>query len=206
MCVWLDGGFERAELDFAIGHVQPGDCAIDVGAYVGWYTVPLARVVGSSGVVLAVEPVPTSCARLRSNLARAGVSNVVVFEVAAWSEATVLRVLRTEDPAFSSASTAVRGSSPAEEIQVRACSLDALWAAVGGPQVSFMKIDVEGSEVEVIRGARKLIERCSPVILVETDWPAKVLGHLAGYEVQQPAGFMPWNYVLRPKRSGGSQW
>lgn len=195
--VLLHGGFEDAELAFVLDYLAPGDVAVDVCAYVGWFTLPIARRVGPSGLVIAIEPLPTSLARLKPHLRRSHVENVLVFECACWSSSATLTFRRTQDPAFSSAAPLLRGSKM-EELPVVGRRLDDIWIDAGKPRVSLVKIDVEGTEAEVLSGAQKLIGVCRPLILVETADPRSLANLVPGYACEQPRGFKPWNWVLRP--------
>jgi hypothetical protein len=89
--------------------------------------------------------------------------------------------------------------------EVRQVTLDELWDAAGCPPVSILKIDVEGSEVEVIRGAEHLLSVQRPAILAEANGP--VLESLLrealsrfGY-IASPARVLPWNHLfVMPER------
>ena len=84
---------------------------------------------------------------------------------------------------------------------MRAVTLDGLWSAHGEPEVSVVKVDVEGAEPAVLRGARRVLERWHPPILLEAndaaarDAQAAILAPL-GYEPTQPDGFAPYNYLF----------
>ena len=79
-------------------------------------------------------------------------------------------------------------------------TLDELWKGLGRPTVSVVKIDVEGSEVSVLRGASALLS-AGPVVMVEShpaEYPETVgVLHSHGYE-RQSTHLEPWNHVFRP--------
>ena len=83
---------------------------------------------------------------------------------------------------------------------VRAVTLDGLWSAHGEPEISVVKIDVEGAEPAVLRGAQRLLERWHPTLLLEAnseamrDTQAALLEPL-GYTRTQPDGFSPFNWL-----------
>jgi FkbM family methyltransferase len=198
MAFLVHGAFERAEIDEVRRRIGQGDVVVDVGAHVGYFTTAMALRVGEKGVVLACEPVSESCERLRVNLAANGLRNARVFQCACWSSLENLQITVTADPAFSSL-TRLRGSSPVDVRSVPARPLDDIWKEVGEPWVRLVKVDVEGSEARVLEGARELIARCLPVILVETGEPVHLLALLpAPYRAVQPEGFQPWNWLLEP--------
>jgi hypothetical protein len=84
-------------------------------------------------------------------------------------------------------------------VQVR--RLDGVWEEIGRPRVAFVKMDVEGAEAAVIRGAGRFLEDCHPTMLIEANSPEQldVLRALLapfGYRAVQPEGFAPHNYVF----------
>jgi FkbM family methyltransferase len=136
------------------------EVTIDVGAYTGTYTIGLSI---HSKSVIAVEPQSRQAAALR----RAMPSNVTVIE-AALSHIAGRAVMRLSSPAGGSMSRLDRGLSLTEEwpeIFVRLMRMDELRAA----RVGFVKIDVEGHEVEVLRGAQNILQVDKPHIIVEAE-------------------------------------
>ena len=88
---------------------------------------------------------------------------------------------------------------------VAASSLDVVWNEARRPGVSVVKIDVEGTELGVLEGARELLTACRPTLLIEIKSAvrlANVKGLLApyGYRPKQPNGFMRWNYLFVAER------
>ena len=87
----LNGPFEAAEVAALCRLATPGSTAIDVGANVGVFTVPLALSVGDRGRVLSFEPAPQTAARLRANVERNGLGNVDVHVCALGDETRSMR-------------------------------------------------------------------------------------------------------------------
>ena len=194
--VHLIAGFELAELRWALSLVKQGDVVFDVGAYVGWFTLPLAARVGATGLVVAVEPNAESVARLSQSLADNVRRQVRVVCAACWSQKGRLRLKVGCDPAFSAVGE-LRGSYPVEEREVPGLPLDALWEELGRPCVKLVKIDAEGAESEVLKGARRFITGVSPALLVKTSNPGRILELLPdGYAAVRKPGFEPWNHVF----------
>jgi len=200
LVVLMSGGFERAETEFAIEQARPGTVAIDVGANVGMFTVPLALAVGPSGRVLTIEPSPENVARLESNLDLNSLENVVVEPIAVGDKDGELVLQLANDPGFHSTAEVAESRSADEHLRVRADTLDQVWLRAHAPAVSFMKIDTEGSEDAVLRGAEQILRTCQPVLLVEAKGEARVreldswLGRF-GYRRKRPRGFAPGNYA-----------
>lgn len=200
LVVLMSGGFERAETEFAVGQARPGTVAIDVGANVGMFTVPLALAVGPSGRVLTIEPSPENVARLESNLELNSLENVVVEPIAVGDRAGQLVLQLASDPGFHSTAEIAESRSVDEHLTVRAETLDQVWLRAHAPAVSFIKIDTEGSEDAVLRGAEQILRACQPELLVEAKGEDRVreldnwLGAL-GYSRTRHRGFAPGNHA-----------
>jgi len=196
----MSGGFERAETTFAIEQARPGTVAIDVGANVGMFTIPLAMAVGPSGRVLTIEPSPENVERLESNIELNALENVVVEPIAVGDKAGRVVLQLASDPGFHSTGEIAESREVNETMTVRAETLDEVWLRAHAPAVSFIKIDTEGSEDAVLRGATQILEACHPVLLVEAKGDERVreldswLGRF-GYSRMRQRGFAPGNFV-----------
>jgi FkbM family methyltransferase len=157
---WL-GLYERGLQRALCARLRPGDVVLDVGANAGFFTLLAARRVGAGGAVYALEPAPGNLARLRAHLALNGVRNAEVIEAAAWETDGELAFAETEDP------TAGR-VSPGGGRRVRTVSIDSLLRAGRIREPDALKIDVEGAECEVLRGAAALLESRRPALFLST--------------------------------------
>lgn len=147
------------------GLLFPGDVCIDVGAYSGYYTLLAAKLVGPAGHVYALEPAPAAHAALESNITLNGLANVTALRVAAGEADHQARFDdRSEGQAIRSS---VRTSAElAPSVPVR--TLASLVRASDVERIRLVKIDVEGYEVEVLRGLRPLFDSgARPALLVE---------------------------------------
>jgi hypothetical protein len=84
---------------------------------------------------------------------------------------------------------------------VHSVPLDRIWEDLGRPAVSFVKIDVEGAEASVLRGARAMMASTHPPLLVEAKNDARLALLLSeleplGYRRSTRAGFLPWNHLF----------
>ena len=156
----------------ALAHLRAGSVAIDVGASLGEWTVPLARAVGPSGRVVAIEPIPSNCAALTKTLA-ANALNQVEALCCALGERDL------EDVAFAvpivgsagdDTGTAHLGPAGGGEQAIRVAlrRLDGLVAERRLDRIDLIKIDVEGYERRVLEGAAASIERFRPALVLET--------------------------------------
>jgi FkbM family methyltransferase len=140
-----------------------GDIVIDVGAAFGFYTILASRMVGQRGRVVAIEPQPDCYEMLNKNIKLNKLVNIVTLNYAVSSKKTTLKL-------FSSYSTIQEraGESMESYIEVSADTLDNLLRSVGIDQVNWIKIDVEGAEYEVLKGAKEILSASKDIsILVE---------------------------------------
>ncbi len=197
----LYGTFELAELEFAARYLRLGDQAMDVGANVGIFSVLIGKAVGESGNVLAFEPAPDNISRLKANLDRNGLGNVQVIACALGDSERQMNLHLATDPAYPSLLDVQSGLSDGTQVSVRVRRLDHAWEEAGMPQIAFIKMDVEGAEPDVVRGALHLLQSCHPTLLIEanTSEHLSILRQLLlpmGYKMAQPEGFAPHNYLF----------
>jgi len=170
-------GFERLERLFCSRYLRPGMSVVDVGANVGLYTVLADQLVRPEGRVYAFEPSTESRTVLLRNLELNEATGVEVFGCALSDKAgrAVLQGVDGEGDGFRHLRPRADGVAPVgtghESVEV--ATLDE-WAAadpVRQMPVDFMKIDVEGGEYAVLRGATLLLARSPDVVVMFESWP-----------------------------------
>ena len=139
--------------------LSEGSVVIDVGANIGYYTRIASNLVGAKGQVFAFEPSPNALSVLRQNTN--DLSNVRIFPVALSDSEGEARFFVRKNGGTSS----LEADSSSQEVIVKITTLDSLLIDV--QEVEFIKIDVEGFEPEVLRGAESLIKRHRPIIYLE---------------------------------------
>lgn len=147
-----------------------GGVALDVGANVGWHTLLMARLVGPGGRVIAAEPNPSVRKRLEDNLNVNGFRQVQVVPCAiADTEGTVEFFGPEADDPRSGDSHVVTGTATEKRgvIRVETRRLDAIVSEARIERVDLIKIDVEGFEWPVLRGAAETIAEFRPHIVFE---------------------------------------
>ncbi len=152
---------------------------VDVGAYTGLYSLIAARA-GPACTVVAVEPHPRNAARLLHNLSLNPGAEVEVAELALSDDEGREGTTQLTLPArgdISDVASLMRPFSEAHydleygQQQVRCTTLDTLLGSRSSGPLRLLKIDVEGHELAVLRGARKTIERDRPAVICEiVDW------------------------------------
>ncbi len=152
-------------------HIGSGAVFVDVGAHVGYYSLKAAKAVGSGGRVLAIEPNPDTLQVLRANIAASGDSMITVEPVACSDSEGVLELFaasRNNTGATSlSRSNALKFGFERKSFRVRTRPLDALVQENRLDRVDVIKIDVEGAEILVLKGAERTLDLYHPVVTVE---------------------------------------
>jgi len=176
--------------------LRKGDVAIDVGANIGAHTVPMAKLVGAKGTIIAFEPQRVVFQTLCANIAHNSLANVFCYQSAIGDQPGTILVPPLDPNAKNNfGAFTVSGFQQGEpvgmirldDLPIRACRL--------------IKIDVEGMELSVLRGAEQLIRGCMPVLYVENNRPAQSRElirfiHLLGYDLywHDPPLFNPNNF------------
>jgi FkbM family methyltransferase len=148
--------------------IQPGDVTVDVGANRGAYTYIMSRRVGPGGRVHAIDPFPGHGRRLQTVARRRG--NVVVHAVAVsdHSGRAVLQIPVHDGHRIDALAT-LEPNRPwhGDSYEIPVHALDELLA--GERRISFVKCDVEGHEQRVFEGAKGILDRDRPVVLIELE-------------------------------------
>jgi FkbM family methyltransferase len=145
-----------------------GGTFIDVGANIGIHSVLGALRVGPQGKVLAIEASPITFPVLAENLASTGCPGAIAVNRGAWdvtSTATFCHV--PDNPAHSHLSTT--GYHRGHVFTIACEPLDTLAEQAGLDRVDLIKVDVEGSEIKVLDGARKILSAYRPPVILEIN-------------------------------------
>lgn len=163
--VFIKGINYEPELRHLSKFLSEGSIFIDVGANTGVYSMVAAKIVGSKGQVVSIEPFPETCAMLLKNVRANHYENVRVrtFGISDKTEARMLWLNRKKPNSFS---FSIRVNQ-AEGLSLLTVSLDELYQWEKLDRVDYIKIDAEGEEDSVIKGAHHIIERYNPIIQVE---------------------------------------
>lgn len=163
------GAYQKAHLDEALRHMRHWRVAVDGGAHVGTWTVPLAE---RFGRVVSFEPSLDTFAALMVNLSRRAIANVQPYQRALGSgPGRGAMSLDGEARAIRDGNLGARFLAPGDGVRIM--PLDALQLN----DLDFLKLDVEGSEVDALAGARETLLRCRPVVLFEDKGLWKRYGH-----------------------------
>jgi FkbM family methyltransferase len=167
----LAGAFETNEIAFVGRFLKPGMTALDLGAHHGLYTLLASKRVGSNGKVIAFEPSPRERMALRLHVMLNLCWNVSIQTLALGNENTdaTLFVVEGRQTGCNSLRPpeVFGGTSP---VRVHVTRLDNWLDDENIDRVDFVKLDVEGAELDVLKGAERLLARSPrPVILAEVQ-------------------------------------
>jgi FkbM family methyltransferase len=176
----LLGLHEEETVKLCTRFIRPGMTVFDVGAHAGYFTRLFAELVGPRGKVYAFEPNTSTFALLKKNTER--LSNVVLINkglsVAAGKSRLFLGEHEFADSLF-------QQSDALSSIHIELISMDEFWQQVGRPDVDFIKMDVEGAEPDILKGATQFFSCQKRLGLVTEFRPASL--EAAGIE---PAVFL----------------
>jgi FkbM family methyltransferase len=167
---------------------RSGDVFLDVGAYIGWYSIQAARAVGSSGRVIALEPDESNRKQLERNLALNKIANYTIVPLAAWSATGPVRWSPSEVSVWNKIDEA-QGPKTTEAI-----SLDDLVSRLSLPRVDWIKMDIEGAETEALVGAEATLRRFHPTLFIEVHECMEEVRRLLtglGYSIKRAAFDQP---------------
>jgi len=158
-------------LRFIRNTVQPGWCCVDAGAHCGTVTARLARLVGPDGRVIAFEPVEDNAALLAANLrARELLSRCEIVSSALGSADGNTEMVRGEHSTTWKMTNEAGGKETSPLQKVAVSRLDGLLEK--RPDVRFVKVDIEGAEVDLVAGAARTLSTVRPIWLFEMHGPS----------------------------------
>ena len=199
-----EGGYETELTELIYEKLDPSKDVVDIGANVGMFSVLFSKSIEPDKKVLCVEPSASVLKRLYHNLKRNECTNVFVHEGALGRESSsaVLHVVPGKEE-YSSLQPLehkhIRNEDAIEE-EVQVVPLDVLIVQYG-LNPGFIKMDVEGAEFEVLKGAREVIKRYKPILLSEMD---NALLKRFGTNVNEVVEFLEaLDYKVVDARTGG---
>ena len=183
------GSFEPESMSAVHRLVREGDVVLDVGANIGYYTVRFGKLVGARGRVIAAEPTLHYRHILERNIAENSLTNVRILDYGFSDRADTVSI----DVGPSSATM----HSPAGfdrvlfQETITIARLDDVAESLGLQRLDFVKIDVDGHEPFVLRGAWDVLGKYSPIILME-------ISHLHYFQ----AGVFGWDFFSEIRNKG----
>lgn len=194
------GVYERANLDLLINLARPGGWHFDVGANIGLMAAPILALAPECRV-LSCEPSANVLPYLQKSAAESPFADrwtVLPKAVGARAGTVKFTLNAPANSPYDGMYAIDRIDSDRRQVEVELTTIDAEWKRLGSPHVSALKVDVEGAELDVLKGARECLRtECPPVLL---EWNAK---NLAAYKCPQEnliafAREMDWQLFALP--------
>lgn len=169
------GEYEEQTTSLFERTLKPGMVMIDVGAHVGYFSLLAARQIGPEGMVFSFEPDPINYELLVQNIELNKYNNISPVNAAVGDTVGSLTLFQT---ALDSGRHSIyhHGLPENGSIEVDVSTLDAFLNARDRPDINLVKVDVEGAEMDVLRGMTGLLERCPNLKLIMEFNPALLQG------------------------------
>lgn len=180
--VALSGVFEPATTDLVTTFVSPGMYVLDIGANIGYYTLLLARAVGPQGRVWAFEPTAALQQDLKWHVVANGFADRVVIVPVGLSDHE-----GRADIAIDNISATLHWAEDGPPNRVETIDLrrlDAVAADLGIEKLDFVKIDIDGHEFHLLKGAEQILREHRPTMVMEM---AQSSLHVAATDVRELA-------------------
>ncbi len=163
--------FEPAVRNEFVRHAAAGGTILDIGANIGYYTMLGASLISRDSQILAFEPQPRVVAKLRRNIEFNRLRNVSVFPCVLSDSDGVCTFFVPKAGNEGHGSLQENGRFEVrEKVAVQSRRLDDVLTEMGDPEIGLIKMDVEGAELKVLRGAGKLLQRHrKPVLIFEAN-------------------------------------
>jgi len=149
-------------------NIKNGNVVVDLGANIGYYTLIFARLVGKEGKVFAFEPEPSNFNLLKKNLEINGYKNVVLVNKAVSNKTRKTRLYIHEES--SSGHVIFDTRMNRESIEIDSVRLDDYFDDYNG-KINFVKIDVEGAELGVIKGMSSILQKMDDIKIMTEFFP-----------------------------------
>jgi FkbM family methyltransferase len=190
--------FELEERDILAARLKAGDIFVDVGANIGAYSLWVAKIIGATGHVIAIEPQPSVLARLRANCALNPDLNIQIFPCGAGPSVAVMTLSTGSSNEGGASLASAQGG--VDEIEVTIRPLLDMVTEAGLQKIDALKIDIEGFEDQALMPFFAAApEALWPKLLIlersEKDWAGDLMGVLKGngYEI---CHLFKRNYVM----------
>ena len=162
---------DTAEIKFILKNVKKGDSVLDIGAHKGGYLYWLRKSIGAKGSLVALEPQPSLFQYLKIAIGELGYNNIDLHHAGASSENTHLKLYVPKKEGLTSPGATFedrKDISKGHFIEVPVHKLDELLKG-RKKAINFIKLDVEGHELEVFKGAYDILTNDKPTLLFECE-------------------------------------
>jgi FkbM family methyltransferase len=147
-----------------------GDVIFDVGAYCGTQSIYWSKIVGESGKVICFEPDSRNYDVLKKNIDLHNASNITALKLGLFSED---KTIYFSNNGSMGSQVIKEGNENTSEIQVR--TLESIFKELNLTKLDFIKMDIEGSEMEVLKSSKEFIQKLKPSFIIEPHYINGVL-------------------------------
>ncbi len=152
------------EIELLKKHIKPGDTVLDIGANIGFYATILSDIVGEKGKIHCFEPDATNFSHLKKTTAN--YKNIIINNKAVGPKTEKLKIYTSKE-----LNVDHRTYKPEEydkEIEIEAVSIDDY---LKGGKVDFIKMDIQGFEIQAVKGMRETLKSNPKVKMISEFWP-----------------------------------
>ena len=171
--LWAEGWAEEGDMPQEWFSIEDKNILMEVGAHVGYWTVPIAQQVGRDGLVIAVEPHPENYKKLLLHLGFNRVNNCIPIRAAAWNQTGPIWLEASDHSEQHHV-----GDKSVAGFSVHGITVDSLSSMLGLQRLDWIKMDVEGAECEVLEAARDTLSTFRPTLVMEIHGTWKRMFHL----------------------------
>lgn len=202
---YASGANERPVQQAVVAHLETGAVFYDVGANVGFFSMIAARCVGPTGTVVAFEPEPSNARCIEANMRRNRFDTVRVVTAAVGARSGEGELVVADHPGGATLGT--RPAAPAGRVlRVRVVCLDDLVGDHALPPPTMVKIDVEGTELDVLAGASKVLADHEPTLVIEVDGASVAEVDRAQARLEQALRVAGYTWTALPPSYEGIAW
>jgi len=161
---YFPAAYEKENFDFLVSYCKPGATVLDIGAHIGLFAVRAAQLAGSTGKVYAFEPTPQTFELLKRTISINNQQQHIVPRSEAVAEEEGLKSFFISDNEADNSNSLIkyRDDKQLQKIDVAITSIDAFVRKEELKQVDFIKIDAEGYELSVLKGATQTFASFRP--------------------------------------------
>lgn len=157
--------YEKIEIEFILKLVKNCHCILDIGANVGWYSINISKE-NKNAEIFAFEPIPQTFKYLSENIEKNNVTNIKIFNYGFSDEEKYLNFYHYPEGPGNSSSRNLSGREDINKIVCKVRKLDD-FVAEKKLNLDFIKCDVEGAELFVLKGGIKTLKTDKPIIFIE---------------------------------------
>ena len=138
--------------------IKAGNVILDLGASRGWFACKISKLVGDNGKIVAIEPNPYNFKYLKKNLERNNIKNVIPLKIGVWSSKKEIKL--SNQKYISTIDILLKNQHPnkhANYITIEVDTIDSIVSKLNLQSVNYIKMDIEGAEIEAVKGATRTL-------------------------------------------------